>query len=87
MFGTGGGVSTVGSIAIGLVGAPFSEPRLVPEPSPGEGSALASSLAAGVGPKGAGSGVVLVAGALRPEGTLPEEVVPPPGTASVAGRI
>ncbi|WP_442006074.1 hypothetical protein [Paenarthrobacter sp. RAF54_2] len=87
MFGTGGGVSTVGSIAIGLLGAPFSEPGLVPEPGPGEGSAPTSSLGAGVAPKGAASGVVLVAGAVRPEGTLPEEVVPPPGTASVAGRI
>lgn len=87
MFGTGGGVSTVGSIAIGLVGAPFSEPGLVPEPGPGEESTPPPSLGAGVAPKGAASGVVLVSGTVRPEGTTPEEVVPPPGTASVAGKI
>ncbi|MET4622359.1 hypothetical protein ABIE18_003828 [Arthrobacter sp. 2762] len=87
MFGTGGGVSKVGSTAIGPVGAPFSEPGLVPEPGPGVVPPPASSLAAGVASKGAGSGVVLVSGAVRPEGTLPEEVVPPPGRDSVAGRI
>lgn len=84
MFGTGGGVSTIGSTATGLLGAPLSEPGAVSGPVVGS---PASSLAAGVASKGAGSGVVLVSGAVRPEGTLPEEVVPPPGRASVAGRI
>jgi hypothetical protein len=86
MFGTGGCVSTIGSTATGLFGAPLSEPEPVPGAGLGVGPPTAS-LAAGVASKGAGSGVELVSGAERPYGTLPEEVVPPPGTASVAGRI
>ena len=83
MFGTGGGVSMTGSKAMGLLGAPLSEP------SSGTGTAAGSeaSPAAGVSAEGAASGVVLDSGAVRPDSTLEEGVVLPLGPASVAGRI
>ncbi len=83
MFGTGGGVSMTGSKAMGLLGAPLSEP------SSGTGTVAGSeaSPAAGVSAEGAVSGVVLDSGAVRPDSTLEEGVVLPLGPASVAGRI
>ncbi len=83
MFGTGGGVSNIGSIATG------------PSPVAGSGAgmltgswALPATGAASEGPgsaSGAGSAVVLASGAFSPDGTLAEEAVPS-GTVCVAGR-
>jgi len=83
MFGTGGGVSNIGSIATG------------PSPVAGSGagmltgsSALPATGAASEGPgsaSGAGSAVVVASGAFSPDGTPAEEAVPS-GTVCVAGR-
>ena len=85
MFGTGGGVSMTGSKAMGLLGAPLSEP------SSGTGGVGRGGRTLrrppGVSAEGAVSGVVLDSGAVRPDSTLEEGVVLPLGPASVAGRI
>lgn len=84
MFGTGGGVSTVGSTAMGRVGAwvcgtgaPAGSDAKEPEGPPS---------AAGATTEGEASRVVVGSGAFNPEGAGLEEEAPPPGTASVAGR-
>lgn len=83
MFGTGGGVSMTGSTAMGLVGT------LLGDPSSGVGREAGSeaSPVAGASTEGEASGVVLDSGAVKPDSTLAEGVVLPPGPAFVAGRI
>ena len=82
MFGTGGGLSTVGSTAIGRVGAAGAGT----DAGSVAGLAAVSPPAAGVSTPGEGAGVVLGSGAWKADGALPEGVVPPSGVFSVAGR-
>jgi hypothetical protein len=82
MFGTGGGLSTVGSTAIGRVGAAGAGI----DAGSVAGLAAVSPPAAGVSTPGEGAGVVLGSGAWKADGALPEGVVPPSGVFSVAGR-